>query len=124
MNSRSTRTKLLLIMILVMAWITPGYSRQTRTFSQPEPEVGAILVPSDYDVVDTNHYAEATVPGIGSIAPPFPKPSAGWPWLLLGLLTGWVVGSWIRRDRRQKVVLEEVPVPKKVEVTIPRDRAA
>jgi len=124
MNPRFTTTKLLLILTLLLASITLGYSRRTGTFSQENSQtVGAILVPSDSDVRDTNVLAEVTVPGVGSTAPPFPKPGAGWPWLLLGLLAGWIVGGMFRRHPAH-VVPKKVPAQKDVKAEIRHDRAA
>jgi hypothetical protein len=123
MNSRFTTTKVLLILIL-LATLTLGYSGRTGTFPHQKTQpTGVYLVPSDSDVRDTNTIAEVIVPGVGSTAPPFPRPGASWPWLLLGLLTGWLVGGRIRRHR-PLVVRKDVRVPKRDEVEIRHDRAA
>jgi hypothetical protein len=134
MISRHIGTKLLLILLLVLAPVAAAYSQdpgrdsqtpqvQRGTISQPPsppPDQGKLdpgiregkqggtqLRPSDSDVQAPTRAETEVAPGFGNTTRPVAQRAIGWPWLLLGLAIGFVLGIGFRRPAAT-VVREDI----------------
>ena len=131
MSSPKVVTKLLLALLLGTAPLAVASSRQSGTNSQPnqvhkgtisqpparnqgtlDPGVregsqgGTQLRPSDADVEKPEAPETAVAPGVGNITPRTDERASGWPWLLLGLAIGLILGIGFRRPAATTTVRE------------------
>ena len=135
MSSPQVATKLLLILVLAIAPLTAAYSQQSGTYSQPNqvhqgtisqppspppnqgqldrgvregPQGGTQLRPSDADVEKPETPETAVAPGVGNITPRTVERSSGWPWLLVGLAVGFLLGIGFRRPAARTAVRQDI----------------